>query len=145
MPATPDDMQNRIDRLEGLILSMMTNGAQSAGPTAAQAVINRSLSDTTSPPSHVSPDADDVIIRDMDDDEADSDLEEVADSLGMLKVDLDREKSMYIGDSHWHNVLKDVRVPLRKLTQLTVRASRSKRSRASLPYIGRSLKRATLV
>jgi hypothetical protein len=36
---SPDDMQNRIDRLEGLVLSLMTNGAQSAGPAAAQAAI----------------------------------------------------------------------------------------------------------
>ena len=28
---SPDDMQNRIDRLEGLVLSLMTNGGQSAG------------------------------------------------------------------------------------------------------------------
>jgi hypothetical protein len=43
---SPDDMQNRIDRLEGLVLPLMTNGAQSAGPAAAAAAISRSQSDS---------------------------------------------------------------------------------------------------
>jgi hypothetical protein len=41
-------MQNRIDRLEGLVLSLMTNGAQSAGPAAAQAAIAQSMSSASS-------------------------------------------------------------------------------------------------
>jgi hypothetical protein len=39
-------MQNRIDRLEGLVLSLMTNGAQSAGPAAAVSEISRTQSDS---------------------------------------------------------------------------------------------------
>src|ERR1700761_749774 len=31
----PDDSKSRIARLEGLVLSLMTNGAQAAGPAAA--------------------------------------------------------------------------------------------------------------
>ena len=36
-------MQNRIDRLESLVLSLMTNGAQSAGPAAANAALSDGL------------------------------------------------------------------------------------------------------
>ncbi|KAG9536290.1 hypothetical protein KCU77_g23346, partial [Aureobasidium melanogenum] len=43
---TPDDMQNRIDRLESLVLSLMTNGTQAAGPSAAHAAINSSRSNS---------------------------------------------------------------------------------------------------
>lgn len=105
---SPDDMQNRIDRLEGLVLSLMTNGAQSAGPTAAAAVISRSQSDSTG--SSYPPDFerdDDNMIKEEDED-YESDVEGVTNSLGILKVDADKGKSMYFGDSHWHMVLADV-------------------------------------
>jgi hypothetical protein len=106
---SPDDMQNRIDRLEGLVLSLMTNGAQSAGPAAAAAAISRSQSDSTgsnSFPVDLDRDVDDMI-KEEDEDE-DSDVDNVANSLGVLKVDADKGKSMYLGDSHWHLVLADV-------------------------------------
>jgi hypothetical protein len=103
-------MQNRIDRLEGLVLSLMTNGAQSAGPAAAAAAISRSQSDSTGSASFPSNDYDgdvgDMIKEEDEDDE--SDVETVANSLGVLKVDADKGKSMYLGDSHWHLVLADV-------------------------------------
>lgn len=99
-------MQNRIDRLEGLVLSLMTNGTQSAGPAAA---ISRSQSDSagsSSFPLDLDPDVDDMI-KEEDEDE-DSDVDNVANSLGVLKVDADKGKSLYLGDSHWHLVLADV-------------------------------------
>jgi hypothetical protein len=102
-------MQNRIDRLEGLVLSLMTNGAQSAGPAAAAAAISRSQSDSagsSSFPLDVDRDVDDMI-KEEDEDE-DSDVDNVSNSLGVLKVDADKGKSMYLGDSHWHLVLADV-------------------------------------
>jgi hypothetical protein len=101
-------MQNRIDRLEGLVLSLMTNGAQSAGPAAAAAAINRSQSDSagSSFPREAEQEDDDMI---REDDEDDSDVDGVANSLGVLKVDSDKGKTTYIGDSHWHLVLADVR------------------------------------
>jgi hypothetical protein len=106
---SPDDMQNRIDRLEGLVLSLMTNGAQSAGPAAAAAAISRSQSDSagsSSFPLDVDRDVVDMI-KEEDEDE-DSDVDNVSNSLGVLKVDADKGKSMYLGDSHWHLVLADV-------------------------------------
>jgi hypothetical protein len=102
-------MQNRIDRLEGLVLSLMTNGAQSAGPAAAAAAISRSTSNSvgsTSLPLDLDREDDDMI-KEEDEDE-DSDVDTVANSLGILKVDADRGKSMYLGDSHWHLVLADI-------------------------------------
>ncbi len=108
---SPDDMQNRIDRLEGLVLSLMTNGAQSAGPAAAAAAISRSQSDahsagsTTFPLEHDRED-DDMIKEEEEGD--DSEVEGVTNSLGVLKVDADKGKSLYFGDSHWHLVLADV-------------------------------------
>ena len=106
---SPDDMQNRIDRLEGLVLSLMTNGAQSAGPAAAQAAISRSQSDSAGSSSYpVDLDReDDDMIKEEDEDEG-SDVDNVANSLGVLKVDADKGNSLYFGDSHWHMVLADV-------------------------------------
>lgn len=40
--------------------------------------------------------------------EDDSDTESVTNSLGILKVDAEKGKSMYFGDSHWHTVLADI-------------------------------------
>ena len=103
-------MQNRIDRLEGLVLSLMTNGAQSAGPAAAQAAISRSQSDSAASGSASYPldmEGDDDMIKEEGEGE-ESDVEGVTSSLGILKVDADKGKSMYFGDSHWHLVLNDV-------------------------------------
>ena len=96
-------MQNRIDRLEGLVLSLMTNGSQSAGTAAAQ----RALSMQSSPGSM-------EYSQDVDIDEnggpmgEDSETEQVAQSLGVMKVD--NNKSMYFGDAHWATILSDVRL-----------------------------------
>ena len=107
-------MQNRIDRLEGLVLSLMTNGAQSAGPSAAVQAISRSQSDSAGssfpPEQENDEDDDDDMIKEEDEDE--SEVEGVTQSLGVLKVDQDQGKSLYVGDSHWHLVLADVRPPL---------------------------------
>ncbi|KAJ8061756.1 hypothetical protein OCU04_009554 [Sclerotinia nivalis] len=104
---SPDDMQNRIDRLEGLVLSLMTNGASSAGPAAAAAAIHRSQSESagSSYPPDVDQDDDDMIKEEGDED---SDVDGVANSLGVMKVDPDKGKTTYLGDSHWHLVLKDI-------------------------------------
>ncbi|CAK7235975.1 hypothetical protein SCUCBS95973_009447 [Sporothrix curviconia] len=46
-------------------------------------------------------------VRDDVDDESDID-DGLATSLGVLKVDTDRGKSMYIGQEHWHTILSDI-------------------------------------
>lgn len=102
-------MQNRIDRLEGLVLSLMTNGAQSAGPAAAAAAISRSQSDSTASsafPLEIDREDDDMIKEEEEGD--DSEVDGVTNSLGVLKVDPEKGKSLYFGDSHWHMVLADI-------------------------------------
>ncbi|OQD69169.1 hypothetical protein PENPOL_c002G08550 [Penicillium polonicum] len=95
---TPDDMQNRIDRLEGLVLSLMTNGSQSAGPAAAMAVLSGESSAGSA--------------RDIDVEEEgmegaeESDTDQVTKSFGIMKMD--NNKSYYISDAHWASVLNDI-------------------------------------
>jgi hypothetical protein len=103
-------MQNRIDRLEGLVLSLMTNGAQSAGPAAAVAAISRSTSASgPSPGQPLEPERDDDDMIKEEGEEG-SEVEDVSSSFGALKVDNEKGKSTYFGDNHWHMVLADVSV-----------------------------------
>ncbi|KAI0533915.1 fungal-specific transcription factor domain-containing protein [Xylaria digitata] len=114
--ASPDDMQNRIDRLESLVLSLMHGGANIDPPTAAaaaQAASSRNapvaaLSNADSS-SSARVDRDDNGEMKDDDEEDGSDVEDnLAESLGVLKVDADQGKSMYVGQEHWHTLLADV-------------------------------------
>lgn len=109
-------MQERIDRLEGLVLSLMHGGANvgmSAGAAAAAA--SSSTQSTTSPQavrmgtgsvSSSKYDRDNAAgVNDDDDSDVDGGL---AASLGILKVDADQGKSMYIGHEHWQLILSDI-------------------------------------
>lgn len=104
-------MQDRIDRLEGLVLSLMTNGTQSAGAAAATRALSMSDSSASLDYPH---DVDvDVDVNDQentmskgDGDEAESETEQVSQSLGMMKVN--NNQSMYFGDAHWATILSDV-------------------------------------
>ena len=101
-------MQNRIDRLEGLVLSLMTNGAQSAGPAAAAAALSTSASSASVEyPRDVDAEDDDMIKEEGEGGE--SETEQVARSFGVLRVD--NEKSMYVGEAHWAAILSDVGSP----------------------------------
>lgn len=108
-------MQNRIDRLEGLVLSLMHGGANidpssaaaaaaaSAATSAAGAATNTGSTSSAPPPGM----EDEGAMRDEGDE--DSDIEDgLATSLGILKVDTDRGKSMYIGQEHWRTILADI-------------------------------------
>jgi len=97
---SPDDMQNRIDRLEGLVLSLMTNGAQSAGPAAAAAALSTSASSASVEyPRDVDAEDDDMIKEEGEGGE--SETEQVARSFGVLRVD----------KAHWAAILSDVGSP----------------------------------
>ncbi|KAJ6129593.1 hypothetical protein N7512_002373 [Penicillium capsulatum] len=99
-PTTPDDMQNRIDRLEGLVLSLMTNGNQAGGPAAALAAISGESSTGSTGLSNE---------LDLDEDNAgpeESDTEQVTRSFGVMKMD--NNKSYYISEAHWGSVLNDI-------------------------------------
>ena len=98
-------MQKRIDRLEGLVLALMTNGPQSAGPSAAAAAVAEGAGSTEAGLLTTAIDDDDMVKDNADADE--SDVDRVTNSLGILKVDAN--KSMYFGQSHWVSVLHDVR------------------------------------
>ncbi|KAL1302497.1 hypothetical protein AAFC00_002887 [Neodothiora populina] len=103
--SSPDDMQNRIDRLESLVLSLMTNGHQSAGPTAAHAAITSSRSDSLANSSATSfMPSDPNSIREVEGE--DSDVNDVAQGLGIMKVD--NGKAMFASDSHWYAILADI-------------------------------------
>jgi hypothetical protein len=116
---SPDDMQNRIDRLEGLVLSLMTNGAQSAGPAAAVAAISRSTSSSgPSPGQPLEPEHHDDMIK--EEGEEGSDVEDVSSTFGALKVDNEKGKSTYFGHNHWHMVLADVSVGTSHISRRTL-------------------------
>ncbi|KAI1855471.1 hypothetical protein JX266_000336 [Neoarthrinium moseri] len=111
--ATPDDMQNRIDRLEGLVLSLMHGGANIDASTAAAATTS-SGSMSGPAPASVTDSSDQRIEQDdenamRDEPDGDSDVDDgLATSLGVLKVDADKGKSLYIGQEHWHTLLADI-------------------------------------
>ena len=103
-------MQNRIDRLEGLVLSLMHGGANidaSSAASAAAAASAAPRSATDSGSSAMIDTGDDGAM--MDDEEEDSDIDDsLATSLGVLKMDPDKGKSMYVGQGNWHTILADI-------------------------------------
>lgn len=109
----PDDMQNRIDRLEGLVLSLMHGGANidvssvaaAAAAAGSNAVAGASSGTDSSSFAKIDLDEDGT----MRDDEDDSDTDDgLATSVGVLKLDADKGKSMYVGQEHWHTLLTDI-------------------------------------
>ncbi|EQL28822.1 hypothetical protein, variant [Blastomyces dermatitidis ATCC 26199] len=102
-PVTPDGMQSRIDRLESLVLSLMTNGSQSTGPTAAHAAVS---GESTSSASRQ--DTQELIGDEMDGGEEESDTEQVTKSFGVMKVDTKSQKTYYVSEVHWMMVLNDI-------------------------------------
>jgi hypothetical protein len=113
-------MQNRIDRLESLVLSLMTNGSQSAGPAAAVAAIsgNDSIGSAQTPQ--------DLELEDEVDGLEESDTEAVTKSFGVMKMD--NNKSMYISEAHWASVLNDVSLCCFGLSFFLLTLRRSRKS-----------------
>ncbi|EPS31528.1 hypothetical protein PDE_06483 [Penicillium oxalicum 114-2] len=101
---SPDDMQNRIDRLEGLVLSLMTNGNQAAGPAAAMAALSgESSAGSTGLSNEI--DVDDMENSNEGNPE-ESDTEQVTKSFGVMKMD--SGKSYYLSEAHWASILHDI-------------------------------------
>ena len=99
-------MQNRIDRLEGLVLSLMSNGAGSAGPGAAAAFLSAAASTSTGSAEYPHDlDEEDHMIKEEGEGE-ESDVEQVRKSFGFMRVD--KNNSFYVADSHWVAILSDV-------------------------------------
>jgi hypothetical protein len=110
--ASPDDMQNRIDRLEGLVLSLMTSG-NNGGPSstaAAQAAIDGSRSNSLSTGSDLRLDIEGVdVIREEGQNgqrEDDSEVEQVSKGIGIMKVDNGR--AVFASDAHWYAILGEI-------------------------------------
>lgn len=105
---SPDDMQNRIDRLEGLVLSLMHNGGavDAASAEAAGRAKSTSQSQTGSSVSQVKSDKSREAA--MAEAERSDDEDGLVSSLGVLKVDEDKGKSMYFGNESWHIMLADI-------------------------------------
>lgn len=102
--SSPDDMQNRIDRLENLVLSLMTNGSQAAGAAAAHAILSSSRGNSLSNSmANSQPPEDPDSIREEGED---SEINDVAHSIGIMKVD--NGKAIFASDAHWYAILADV-------------------------------------
>jgi hypothetical protein len=110
-------MQNRIDRLESLVLSLMTNGPQSAGPAAANAVLAGTApvapltgSSISGSASSFPLDADNEMARDEPEgaqaEDEGSEVEQVTKSIGVMKVD--NNKAFYIPEAHWYSILAEI-------------------------------------
>jgi hypothetical protein len=102
-------MQNRIDRLESLVLSLMTNGAQSAGPTAAtQAIASAGPGGSISGSSSGFPVDVDSIKEETEGqlDAEESEVDQVAKSMGVMKVD--SGKNIFASEAHWYSILAEV-------------------------------------
>ena len=95
-------MQDRIDKLENLVLSLMSSGNNSS----SQVDSSQNLMMDTSP-FQDSPLQSTQSTQSVRDEDADcSETDGVAKSLGVLHMQND--KSMYMGEGHWATVLKDV-------------------------------------
>lgn len=105
---SPDDMQNRIDRLEGLVLSLMTTGGQPGAVAAAQAAIDPSRSNSLSTPSDLRLDVDgaDAIEEERSNIDDDSEVEQVSKGIGVMKMDNGR--SVFASDAHWYAILAEI-------------------------------------
>ncbi|KAI9677916.1 MAG: hypothetical protein M1829_002413 [Trizodia sp. TS-e1964] len=100
--SSPDDMQNRIDRLEGLVLSLMTNGPAAAGPSAALSALSAGTEPET--PGNLTHTPLDPSISDYP--AGDPETDQVTSSFGFMRID--NKKSMYVGSAHWAEILSDV-------------------------------------
>ena len=102
-------MQNRIDRLEGLVLSLMTNGGGSGSTAAAQAAISASRSNSLSTSSDLRLDVDvpDSIKEETENaGEDDSEVEQVSKGIGIMKMDNGR--TVFASDAHWYAILGEI-------------------------------------
>lgn len=98
-------MQNRIDRLEGLVLSLMSTGNPAASQAAAAALNGARSVGSTDPSQDMEQDGDGVDGKHGPRDE-DSEVERVSNSIGIMKVQNDR--NIYASEGHWYAILSDV-------------------------------------
>lgn len=101
-------MQNRIDRLEGLVLSLMTSGAQPSSTAAAQNAIGNGRAGSTHTGPDLRLDAGSVdMIREEGEGEDESETEGISRGMGIMKVD-NEGKVAYASDAHWYAILGEI-------------------------------------
>ena len=103
-------MQQRVERLESLLLSFATNGPQALGPAAAQRALSMSTENASN---EYTPENEVDMVQDGEGSSLrksigvdESETEQVAQSLGVMKVD--NGKAMYFGDGHWTAIMGEV-------------------------------------
>lgn len=101
-------MQERIDRLEGLVLSLMTSGSQPATTSAAQAMIGDSRSNSLSTGSDLKldPGGQDMIREEGEGGEDESEVEGISRGIGIMKMD--NGKAIFASDAHWYAILGEI-------------------------------------
>lgn len=101
LSTTPDEMQTRIDRLEGLVLSLITSTERSGGARAANKALARAA---RSDESHAEDEleCEDGYFKGQDE----SEVDEIAESVGIMKVDND--KPTFASEVHWYAILSEV-------------------------------------
>lgn len=105
---SPDDMQNRIDRLEGLVLSLMTNGGPADGAAAARAAVTASRSNSLSTASDLKLDVEgsDMIQEEDENGADDSEVDQVSKGIGIMKVH--DGKAIFASDAHWYAIMAEI-------------------------------------
>ncbi|KAI5796538.1 fungal-specific transcription factor domain-containing protein [Geopyxis carbonaria] len=96
---SPDEMQNRIDRLEGLVLSLMNANGTSSGDSTGDSSGGKRL------------DSDEGGMMEEEEEEAEEatveeEVEDVRNALGFMKVH--GGKSYYRGETHWMALLSEI-------------------------------------
>jgi hypothetical protein len=105
-------MQNRIDRLENLVLSLITNGPQSGGSEITGAATSSTEVPVAPRVEHAFCDREEIRMLDGEEEDrapgAESDTENVTKSFGIMKVDVESNKTSYFSESHWVSALNDI-------------------------------------
>lgn len=109
-----DEMQSRIDRLEGLVLSLMSGNSNNINTSPRNRDTRSSSSGAAAsyPNSRDSEGDDDAMGYDEQDEHEEThtveeEVEEVRNALGVMKVQ--EGKSFYRGETHWVAILSEVR------------------------------------
>jgi hypothetical protein len=104
--ASSDDMQNRIDRLEGLVLSLMTSGASGAPTAIAQAAIAASRSESFSTASEPVSDHTPIDMITEEGEGEESEVENLSHGIGVMKMD--GAKAIFASEAHWYAILCEI-------------------------------------
>lgn len=94
-------MQNRIDKLEGLVLSLIGSGNDSLSSATTNRAVSVSRGSNSYTP--ITPQGSDDTLREGS---VESETDGIAKSFGVLHVN--NNQSLYVGDSHWATILQEI-------------------------------------